>query len=156
MRISTAARGVERAWNVIVRLRPILKRCSSQRVQTYLLAGLVLTMSLPAQDFPRAACCDNMKVPAESRDSLPDDTEPLEGESSFDEIGLRESAQRRSRLLCAPNGIRTSRLLWPWTLLATFQPRPWWLIRFETGESCTGHFVAEGRALRLWVQSQTC
>ena len=156
MNISTAGRGVEPEWKVIVRLGPILNRCSAQVVQTYLLAGLLLTMSFPAPDCMRAASVDELQVPGESRDSLPDDTEPPEGESSSDEFGLRVTVQRRSRLLSAPNGIRTSRLLWPWTLLATFRPRPWWLIRFETREGYTGHFVAEGRALRLWVQSQTC
>ena len=112
MNISTAGCGVEREWKVIVRLGPIMNRCSAQVVQTYLLAGLLLTMSFPAPDWLRATSVDELQVPAESRDSLPDDSESPEGESSSDEFGLRLPAQRRFRLLAAPNGVRTSRVSW--------------------------------------------
>jgi hypothetical protein len=141
----------------MARLRPILTRCSAaQAVLSCLLAGLVLTSSLPAPAFPRATFVDAMTGPSEGQDSLPDDTESPEDEPSSGEVGLQTPVQRRSRRLSAPNGIRASRLLWPWTVLAASRPRPWWLTWFVTGLGRAGHFLAEGRALRLWFQSQTC
>ena len=138
----------------MARLRPILTRCSAaQAVLFCLLAGLVLTSSLPAPAFLRAALGDAMRVPSEGQDSLPDDTELPEGETSSGEFGLQTPAQRRSQRLYPPNDFRASRLLWPWTVLAASRPRPWWLIRFDTGMGRAGHFLAEGRALRLWFQS---
>ena len=156
MNISTECRGAQREWKISVRLGTFLNRCNSHVVQTYLLAGLLLMISLPVPDSLRVFYGDDMKVPAESRDSLPDDAEPPEGEPASDEFGLHVPGQRRSRLHCVSNGVRSSRPLLPWTILAAFGHRPWWLIRFDTGEGCAGHFLAEGRALRLWVQSQTC
>ena len=138
-----------------MRLGSIFTRCSAQAVLSWLLAGLVLTASLTVPASLRAAG-DATKVPEEGRDFLPDDTESPEGEPSSDELGLQATAQRRPRLLSAPNGIRASRPLWPWTVLAASRPRPWWLIRFDTGMGRAGHFLADGRALRLWFQSQTC
>lgn len=152
-----AGRGIEREWVVIMRLGPILTRCSAaQAVRSCLLAGLVLMSSLPAPAFMRAAFGDAMRVPSEGQDPLPDDTESPEDETSSGDFGLPAPARRRSSLLSAPDGFRAPRLLWPWTVLAASQPRPWWLIRFDTGVGRAGHFLAEGRALRVWFQSQTC
>jgi hypothetical protein len=141
----------------MARLRPILTRCSAaQAVLFCLLAGLVLTSSLPAPAFLRAALGDAMRVPSEGEDSLPDDTELPEGETSSGEFGLQTPAQRRSQRLYSPNDLRASRLLWPWTVLTASRPFSALLSRFGTGVSCAGHFLAEGRGLRLWFQSQTC
>jgi hypothetical protein len=141
----------------MARLRPILTRCSAaQAVLFCLLAGLVLTSSLPAPAFLRAAFGGAMRVPSEGQDSLPDDTELPEGETSSGEFGLQTPVQRRSQRLSAPNGIRASRLLWPWTVLTASRPFSAFLSRFDTGVGCAGHFLAEGRVLRLWLQSQTC
>ena len=112
--------------------------------------------SLPAPAFMRAAFGDAMRVPSEGQDPLPDDTESPEDETSSGDFGLPAPARRRSSLLSAPDGFRAPRLLWPWTVLAASRPRPWWLIRFDTGVGRAGHFLAEGRALRVWFQSQTC
>jgi hypothetical protein len=139
-----------------VRLGRILPRCSAQAALSYLLAGLVLTASLPVPASLRAAYDGTIRVPEEAQDFLPDDTESPEGEPSSGEFGVQVTAQRRSPRLSAANGIHTSRLLWPLSVLAACLPRPWWLIRFDTGVSRAGHFLAEGRALRLWFQSQTC
>ena len=142
----------------MARLGPILTRCSAaQAVLSCLLAGLVLTSSLPAPAFLRAAFDDGMKVPSEGQDSLPDDdTESPEGETSSGEFGLQTPVQRRSQRLSVPNGIRASRLLWPWTVLTASRRFSAFPIRFDTGVGRAGHFLAEGRALRLWFQSQTC
>jgi hypothetical protein len=134
----------------------ILEDCSSRVVLSYLLAALFLALSLPTPNSFRTPYCDDTKIPAESQESMPDDTELPEDEPPFDELGLRVTALRRSRSFFGPNGLRASHVLRPWTYLAAFQSRPWWLIRFETDEGFKGHFAAEGRALRLWVQSQTC
>jgi hypothetical protein len=56
MKIGTSYRGVEPKWDVVVRLGPVLNGCTSHLVQTYLLAGLLLAMSLPVPDSLRAAC----------------------------------------------------------------------------------------------------
>lgn len=82
--------------------------CKSHLVQTYFLAGLLLTMSLPVPDSSRAAYCGDMKVPVEFRDLSPDDAEPPEGEPSSDEVGLRigwtsERIQQFSRKYKAPD-----------------------------------------------------
>ena len=141
----------------MARLGPILTRCSAaQAVLSCLLAGLVLTSSLPAPAFLRAAFDDAMGVPSEGQDSLPDDTELPEGETSSGEFGLQTPVQRRSQRLSVPNGIRASRLLWSWMVLTSSRPFSSFLSRFDTGVGRAGHFLAEGRALRLWFQSQTC
>ena len=97
-----------------------------------------------------------MRVPSEGQDSLPDDTELPEGETLPGEFGLLAPAQRRSPLLSAADGLLAPRLLWPWTVLAASRPFSAFLSRFDTGVGRAGHFLAEGRALRLWFQSQTC
>ena len=81
MQLSPGGRGIEREWVVIMRLGPILTRCSAaQAVRSCLLAGLVLMSSLPAPAFMRAAFGDAMRVPSEGQDPLPDDTESPEDE----------------------------------------------------------------------------
>jgi hypothetical protein len=125
-------------------------------VLSCLLAGSVLTMSLLAPAFLRAAFDDAMRVSSEGQDSLPDDTELPAGETFSGEFVFQAPAPRRSSLLSAPDGFRASRLLWPWTVLAASRPSFAFLSRFDTGVDRTGHFLAEGRALRLWFQSQTC
>jgi hypothetical protein len=141
----------------MARLRPTLTRCSAARAVLYcLLAGLVLTTSLPGPAFLCAAFGDAMKLPSEGQDSLPDDTELPEDETSSDEVGTLPPARRRSPLHSTSVDLLASRLLWPWTVLAASRPRPWWLIWLGTGVDRAGHFLAEGRALRIWFQSQTC
>jgi hypothetical protein len=141
----------------MARLRPILTRFSAAPAGLFcLLAGLVLTSSLPAPAVLRAALGNAMRVPSEGQDSLPDDTELPEGENSSGEFGLQTPAQRRSHRLSSPHGLRASRLIWPWTVLTAFRPFSALRSRLDTGASCAGHFLAEGRILRLWFQSQTC
>ena len=90
----------------MVRLGPILIcRSTARAVLSCLLAGLVLTMSLPAPASPRATSSDAMRLPEEGQDSLPDDTESPEGEISSVEFGLLAPVQRRSRLLSALDGL---------------------------------------------------
>jgi hypothetical protein len=141
----------------MAQLRLILTRCSAaQAVLFCLLAGLVLTSSLPAPAILRAALGDAMRISSEGQDSLPDDTDSPEGEDSSGEFGIQTPAQRRSQRLSYPHGLRTSRLLWPCTVLTAFRPHPALRSRVDIGASCAGHFLAEGRTLRLWFQSQTC
>ena len=141
----------------MLRLRPILTRCSAaQAALCCLLAGWVLTSSVPAPAFLRAAFGDAMRVPSEGQDPLPDDTGSPEGESPSDELGPQATVQPRSQRLLAPNGIRAPRRFWPWTVLTASRPFSAFLIRFATGVGRAGHFLAEGRSLRFWFQSQTC
>src|SRR3954468_8908015 len=112
-RAGTAGRSV----SSMARLRPILTRFSAAPAGLFcLLAGLVLTSSLPAPAVLRAALGNAMRVPSEGQDSLPDDTELPEGENPSGEFGLQTTAQRRSQRLSSPHGLRASRLLWPWTV----------------------------------------
>jgi hypothetical protein len=142
----------------MVRLGRILPRCAVvQAVLCCLLAGLVLTSGLPAPASLRAAFGDTMSAPSEGQDPLPDDTELPGGETpSDDEFGLQAPLRRRSQRLSAGHGIRTSKLLWSWTVLTVSRPLSAFLSRYNTGVGCAGHFLADGRALRLWFQSQTC
>jgi hypothetical protein len=132
-------------------------RCSAARsVLSCLLAGFILTSTLPSSAFLRAALGEAMGVASESEDSLPNDTEMPEGENSSDEFGFEATTLPRAQFPCGRSGTRASRIHLPSTVLAASQPRPWWLIRFDARMGHAGHFLAEGRALRLWVQSQTC
>jgi hypothetical protein len=141
----------------MARLSPNSSRCSAARAALLcLLAGSVVTASLPESALLRVACSDTARVPSECQDPLPDDTELPEGETSTGDFELLVPAQRRLSLLPARDGSCTPKLLWPWTVLSASRPRPWWLIRFDTGVDRVGHFLAEGRALRLWFQSQVC
>ena len=141
----------------MARLRPILTRCSAaQAVLSCLLAGLVVTSCLPARAFVHAAFRDATSVPSEGQDPLPNNTDSPEGETYSGEFGLPAPARRRSSLLSAAEGFRAPRLYWPWTVLAASRPFSAFLIRFDTGVGRAGHFLAKGRALRLWFQSLTC
>ena len=141
----------------MARLRPILTRCAeAQAVLFCLLAGLVLTSNLPASVFVCATFGYAMRVSSEGQDPLPNNTESPEGETSPDELGIQASARQRPSRLSARDGFRAPRLCWPWTVLAASRPFSAFLSWFDTGVGCAGHFLAEGRALRLWFQSQTC
>jgi hypothetical protein len=117
----------------------------------YIVAGLVLTSSFPAPAFANA-----MKVSSEGEEPLQDDTELPEGETFSGESGLPAPARRRLSLLSVPNLFRVPVFLWLLTVLAVSRPGLWWLSRLRIGLGCSGHFLSEGRALRLWFQSQTC
>jgi hypothetical protein len=132
------------------------RRAAAQAVLLCLLAGSVATTSIPAPASLRAAYGDAMGVPSECQDPLSDDTELPDCETSTGDLGLPVPAQRRSSPPSARDGFRTPTVLWPWTVLSASRPRPWWLIRFDTGVNRVGHFLAEGRALLFWFQSQSC
>jgi hypothetical protein len=104
----------------------------------------------------RAACCDSLRAVSEGQDSQRDDSELPERENSSDDVGLEATAQQRVQLRYASNRARASKIHLPSTVFSASQSRPWWLIRYEPAAGPTGHFLAEGRSLRLWVQSQTC
>jgi hypothetical protein len=141
----------------MMRLGRILPHCAViQAVLRCLVAGLVLTSSLPAPASLRAACGDAMSAPPKGQDPLPDDSESPEGETPSDDFGLQAPMPRRSQRLSTCHGIRASKLLWPWTILTASLPLSALLGRFDSGVGCAGHFLADGRALRLWFQSQTC
>jgi hypothetical protein len=141
----------------MMRLGPIsMRRFTAQAVLSCLLAGLVLTMSFPAPASLPTACGNAMRLPEDSQDSLPDDTESPEGGISSVEFGLLALVQRRSPLLSALGDLRAPRFPLPWTVLTACRPHPWWLIRFDTGADRAGHFLVETRSLRLWLQTQTC
>jgi hypothetical protein len=129
------------------RLRSKGAGCAMARAAlSSLLAGLVLISTLPEPACLRAAFGDAMGVPSEERDPLPGDSELPEGETSTDEFGLEATAQQRAQLPFARNAIRASRIHLPASVLAASQPRPWWLIRYDSGVGRVGHFLAEGWA----------
>ena len=141
----------------MVRLGPILTRCSAApAVVSCLLAGLVLTSNLPAPVFVRAAFGYAMRDSSEGQDPPRTDSESPEGETSPDELGILTPARRRPSLLSTRNGFRAPRLCRSRAVLAASRPFSAFLSRLDTGVSRGGHFLAEGRALRLWFQSQTC
>src|SRR5262249_53221408 len=138
----------------MARLKTILTRCSAApAVLSCLLAGLVLTSNLPAPVFVRAAFGYAVSVSWEGQDSPRTDreNESPEGETAPDELGILTPARRRPSLLSARNGFRAPGLYWSWTVLAASRPFSAFLSGFDPG---AGHFLAEGRALRLWFQSQ--
>ncbi len=135
----------------------VRRRPASQAVLFWLLAGLGgLAMSFPAPTFLRAAFCDAPGVPSEDQDPLPGDRDLPEGESCSDDVGLPAPARRRLSPLSGPDRCNAPRVFWAWTVLSGAQPRPWWLIRFDSGSDRPGHFLAAGRALLCWFQSQVC
>jgi hypothetical protein len=139
------------------RLRAILKCCSPTRAVLFcLLPGLVLTTSLPAPASLCAAFGDTIIVTWDGQDPFQDDTELPDSETSFDDFWLPANARRRSSLPCAPDGFRASRFLWPLGVRDASRPCALWLTRFDPGYGHAGHFLADGRTLRLWFQSQTC
>ena len=141
----------------MVRLGRILPRCAAiQAVLRCLIAGLVLMSGLPAPASLGAAFGEAMGSPSKRQDPLSDDTESPEGETPSDDFGLQAPMPRRSQRLSACHGIRASRLPWTWTILTASRPLTALLGRFDAGVGRAGHFLADGRALRLWFQSQTC
>ena len=141
----------------MARLRAILNLGSPTRAVLFcLLPGLVLTTSLPAPASLYAAIGDATSVRLDCQDPLQDDTELPDSETSFDDFWLPANARRRSSLFATPDGFRASRFLWPLRVPDSSRPCRLWLTRFDTSYGHTGHFLADGRALRLWFESQTC
>jgi hypothetical protein len=131
--------------------------CSLNRAVLFsVLPGLILTMSLPAPASLHEVFGGAVTVACEGRDPLQDDSELPDGETSLDDFWLPTNARRRSTLLSAPDGFRTPRLLWPSTVLDESRACRLWLTRVDAGHGHAGHFLADGRALRLWLLSQTC
>jgi hypothetical protein len=132
------------------------RRSLGRTILAYLLAGMVMMSSPVSPSSIRALLDDAMRANPEGEDSLPIDPESPEEETSSDEDGLQALAPRRLTRLCARHGCRSSKLLLPWSVLAASRPFATFLLRAETGEHFAGHFLAEGKFLRLWFQSQTC
>jgi hypothetical protein len=141
----------------MARLKTILTRCSEAPTALFcLVAGLVLTLNLPAPVFVRGALGYVMRLPSEGPDAPWNDAETPEGETSSDELGILTPARRRPSRLSARDGLRAARHCSSWAVLAASPPFSAFPSWFDTGARRTGHFLAEGRTLRLWFQSQTC
>ena len=139
------------------RLGQLLGRCwFVPAVLRCLLAGFVFVSSFPSPAILCAAFGEVMRLPSEGEDSLPDDLESPERESSSGDEGLQAPPRRRSPIVPAAHRILASRIFLPWTVVAASRSRPSWLRGMESRAGRAGHFLAEGRALRLYCRSLIC
>jgi hypothetical protein len=131
--------------------------CSLTRAILFsVLPGLILTMSLPAPASLHEVFGGAITAACDGQGPLRDDSELPDGETSLDDFWLPTNARRRSTLVGAPNGVRTQSPFGPSTVLDETRACRLWLTRVDAGDGHDGHFLADGRALRLWFQSQTC
>jgi hypothetical protein len=112
------------------------------------MVGLILAIGLSTPVGLRAVLRSTAAVNRECQDPSPEDTDPFEDATPE---GEGESAEIASALILLRSGSipRCTRyFLWPWTMLTTGMDRP------SRRADSAGHFLATGRTLRYWIQSQ--
>lgn len=124
-----------------------------------LLAGLILAAQLGAplvgRGSPRAA----VPIGPRGADPVDPDAEPAGHEAPASEADPLEFARGRSVRPVSPRTDRSLPWLHPWAVWAVIgaPPSRWeWLARRASGRDAAGHFLAEGRPFRHWIQSLTC
>jgi hypothetical protein len=122
-----------------------------------LLAGLILAVHLGAPPVGRGMLRAVAPIGPRCADPVAPDSESAEDEAPTSEVDPLVFARGRSLRLSPSRGDRSPGFLRPWAAVSASRSRRQWLVsRARAGQEPPGHFLAEGRPLRHWIQSLTC
>jgi hypothetical protein len=120
----------------------------------WLLAGLILAVHLGAPMVGRGLARAGAPIAPRDADPADPDAESDGDEAPTSEVDLLLFARGRSPRLGPARSPRGTESLQPWAVASGSPARRPGLAHRAGGPP--GHFLAEGRPLRHWVQSLTC